>query len=145
MDDVSRVCWLAGPPRPFSQRSLCGFPTPAFLSACRCPPTKCTSITPTAQGSYNGYPVLPGYWGSYCLDGLAMALWGLYHSNSFEEAIIRVVNFLGDADSTGAVVGQMAGALYGYRGIKAGPPDRKVCGELPARQGGSHAMLSSGD
>jgi ADP-ribosylglycohydrolase len=72
------------------------------------------------EGTYNGYPILPGYWGSYCFDGLAMALWGIYHSNCFEEAVIRVVNLLGDADSTGAVVGQMAGALYGYRSIERG-------------------------
>ena len=70
------------------------------------------------EGSYNGYPVLPSYWGSYCLDGLAMALWGVYHTTSFEAAVRKVVNLLGDADSTGAVAGQMAGALYGYRSLK---------------------------
>ncbi len=32
-----------------------------------------------------------------------------------------------DADSTGAVAGQMAGALYGYSGIKAGPAGTQVC------------------
>eukprot|EP00667_Euglena_gracilis_P006083 EG_transcript_6131 len=72
------------------------------------------------EGLYNGYPVIPDYFGSYCLDGLAMALWGLYHSASFEEAVIKVVNLLGDADSTGAVAGQLAGAVYGYSGIRAG-------------------------
>jgi ADP-ribosyl-[dinitrogen reductase] hydrolase len=66
---------------------------------------------------YNGYPVLAEYFGSYCLDGLAMALHAVYHSGSFGEAIERCVNFLGDADSTGAVAGQIAGAIYGYRSI----------------------------
>ena len=35
----------------------------------------------------------------------------------FDAAIERCVNLLGDADSTGAVAGQIAGAMYGYRAI----------------------------
>jgi ADP-ribosylglycohydrolase len=66
---------------------------------------------------YNGYPVLPEYFGSYCMDGLAMALYAVYHSGSFGEAVERCVNFLGDADSTAAVAGQIAGAIYGYGSI----------------------------
>eukprot|EP01001_Neometanema_parovale_P000115 NODE_1011_length_1940_cov_132.615300_g960_i0.p1 GENE.NODE_1011_length_1940_cov_132.615300_g960_i0~~NODE_1011_length_1940_cov_132.615300_g960_i0.p1 ORF type:complete len:563 (+),score=105.46 NODE_1011_length_1940_cov_132.615300_g960_i0:58-1689(+) len=73
------------------------------------------------NGTYNGYPILPGYFGSYCMDGLSMSLWALYRSDNFESAIVRIVNLLGDADSTGAVAGQMAGALYGYTAIKDGP------------------------
>eukprot|EP01061_Rhynchopus_euleeides_P010136 TRINITY_DN1948_c0_g4_i1.p1 TRINITY_DN1948_c0_g4~~TRINITY_DN1948_c0_g4_i1.p1 ORF type:complete len:622 (+),score=164.25 TRINITY_DN1948_c0_g4_i1:237-1868(+) len=69
------------------------------------------------DGRYNGYPVIPTYWGAYCMDGLAMALWALYHSNSFSECIIKVVNLLGDADTTGAIAAQMAGAIYGWKGI----------------------------
>lgn len=75
-----------------------------------------------AERTYNGYPISAGYFGSYCLDGLAMALWGVYHTTTFDQAVISVVNLLGDADSTGAVAGQLAGALYGYQGIKAGTP-----------------------
>jgi len=68
-----------------------------------------------ARGSrYNGYPVSAGYFGSYALDGLAMALWAVYHSESFDEAIEKSVNLLGDSDSHGSVAGQIAGALYGY-------------------------------
>uniref|UniRef100_A0A7S1HTZ1 ADP-ribosylglycohydrolase n=1 Tax=Eutreptiella gymnastica TaxID=73025 RepID=A0A7S1HTZ1_9EUGL len=78
------------------------------------------------EGSYNGYPVLPSYWGSYCLDGLAMALWGVYHTTCFEAAVLKVVNLLGDADSTGAVAGQMAGALYGYQSLKGANGSRPV-------------------
>eukprot|EP01061_Rhynchopus_euleeides_P010132 TRINITY_DN1948_c0_g1_i1.p1 TRINITY_DN1948_c0_g1~~TRINITY_DN1948_c0_g1_i1.p1 ORF type:complete len:568 (+),score=150.75 TRINITY_DN1948_c0_g1_i1:164-1867(+) len=69
------------------------------------------------DGTYNGYPVLLTYFGAYCMDGLAMALWALYHSNSFSECIIRAVNLLGDADTIGAIAGQMAGAIYGWKGI----------------------------
>ena len=74
--------------------------------------------TITNRGSnYNGYPVLPGYFGSFCMDGLAIALWSVYHTNSFDEAIERCVNVLGDADSTGSIAGQIAGAFYGYSTI----------------------------
>eukprot|EP00439_Symbiodinium_sp_Y106_P017182 s8226_g2.t1 len=35
----------------------------------------------------------------------------------FSGCILRVVNLLGDADTTGAVAGQMAGALYGWQAV----------------------------
>lgn len=71
-----------------------------------------------ARGSrYNGYPVSAGYFGSYSMDGLAMALWAVYNTKSFDEAITKSVNLLGDADSHGSIAGQLAGALYGYNGI----------------------------
>ena len=72
------------------------------------------------DGRYNGYPVIPTYWGAYCMDGLAMALWGLHQSESFEECVIKTVNLLGDADTTGAIASQMAGAIYGWKGITTG-------------------------
>ena len=52
------------------------------------------------------------YIGSYCMDGLAMALHVLYHTNNFKDAILKAVNLCGDADSVGSVVGQIAGAFY---------------------------------
>eukprot|EP00927_Polykrikos_kofoidii_P062538 TRINITY_DN57354_c0_g1_i1.p1 TRINITY_DN57354_c0_g1~~TRINITY_DN57354_c0_g1_i1.p1 ORF type:complete len:686 (-),score=100.59 TRINITY_DN57354_c0_g1_i1:26-2083(-) len=67
--------------------------------------------------TYNGYPCYPDYYGSYCIDGLAVALWSFYHTGSFMEAITRCVNFLGDADTTAAICGQLAGAFYGYDAI----------------------------
>eukprot|EP00039_Didymoeca_costata_P018642 m.334334 g.334334 ORF g.334334 m.334334 type:complete len:518 (+) comp17336_c0_seq1:30-1583(+) len=66
---------------------------------------------------YNGYPVLPAYYGAFSMDGLALALHCVYHTKSFDEALVRVVNFLGDADSTGSIACQLAGALYGYASI----------------------------
>ena len=57
--------------------------------------------------SYNGYPVSPGYFGSFSMDGLAIALHCIYHTDSFNAAVVKVVNFFGDADTTGAIVGQV--------------------------------------
>lgn len=57
-----------------------------------------------ARGSdYNGFHVSRGYFGSFCMDGLAMALHAVYTTNSFEEAVTKAVNMLGDADSVGAI------------------------------------------
>eukprot|EP01084_Bolivina_argentea_P046330 85316_1 len=67
--------------------------------------------------SYNGYPNTQGYFGSYCMDGLAMGLHSLYNSNSFGETIKNAVNMLGDADSTGSIAGQLAGAWYGFKNV----------------------------
>lgn len=66
---------------------------------------------------YNGNPVSSGYFGSYCVDALAIAFNSLYNTNNFNDAILRCVNMLGDADSTGSVTGQIAGAFYGYNSI----------------------------
>eukprot|EP00928_Gymnodinium_smaydae_P080276 TRINITY_DN64003_c0_g1_i1.p1 TRINITY_DN64003_c0_g1~~TRINITY_DN64003_c0_g1_i1.p1 ORF type:complete len:107 (-),score=7.73 TRINITY_DN64003_c0_g1_i1:24-317(-) len=51
------------------------------------------------------------------MDGLAMALWALWHSESFSGCVLRAVNLLGDADTVGAIAAQLAGAYYGHNGI----------------------------
>lgn len=48
---------------------------------------------------------------------LEAALWGFYHTTSFEEGCLNVVNQGYDADSVGAVYGQIAGAHYGEMNI----------------------------
>merc|ERR1712137_1293267 len=49
--------------------------------------------------TYNGYPVTRGYFGAFCMDGLAMALWAVYNTSCFDDAVTRCANLLGDADS----------------------------------------------
>jgi ADP-ribosylglycohydrolase len=44
------------------------------------------------------------------------ALWAFYHGNSFGEGCLLAVNLGDDADTTGAVYGQLAGAFYGEDG-----------------------------
>jgi ADP-ribosyl-[dinitrogen reductase] hydrolase len=67
--------------------------------------------------SYNGYPVSAGYFGAYSMDGLAMALHAVYNNSTFEDTVAHAMNLLGDADSTGSIAGQIAGALYGYKAV----------------------------
>ena len=51
------------------------------------------------------------------MDGLAMGLHALYNSTSFGDAVMKAVNMLGDADSTGSIAGQLAGAWYGFTDV----------------------------
>lgn len=53
----------------------------------------------------------------YVIHTLEAALWCFYRSNSFEEGAIMAVNLGDDADTTGAVFGQIAGAFYGVDNI----------------------------
>jgi len=62
------------------------------------------------------------------------AVWGLLTTQSFEEAVVQVVNLGDDTDSAGAVVGALAGATYGLGAV----PERwqqAVRGEWPVRSG----------
>jgi ADP-ribosyl-[dinitrogen reductase] hydrolase len=50
---------------------------------------------------------------------LESAVWGLLTTDSFEEAVVQVVNLGNDADTAGTVVGALAGAAYGLEAIPA--------------------------
>ena len=53
-------------------------------------------------------------------ETVAIALYcALRHADSFEDAVIAAVNHDGDSDSTGAVTGNIMGALLGMEGIPA--------------------------
>jgi ADP-ribosylglycohydrolase len=49
----------------------------------------------------------------YVVASLEAALWAFFMSRSFEEGCLLAVNLGDDADTTGAVYGQLAGAFYG--------------------------------
>lgn len=53
----------------------------------------------------------------YAIHGLQVAAWAMENSNSFEEGLLKVVNLGNDADSNGAIFGQLAGAFYGLEEI----------------------------
>ena len=53
----------------------------------------------------------------WAVSTLQAALWAFETTTSFEDALIAAVNLGGDADSIGAVCGQIAGAYYGYEAI----------------------------
>ncbi|CAN5225762.1 hypothetical protein BH11PLA2_BH11PLA2_50180 [soil metagenome] len=49
----------------------------------------------------------------YVIKSLEAAAWCFLTTNTFHEAILKAVNLGDDADTTGAVCGQIAGAFYG--------------------------------
>jgi len=53
----------------------------------------------------------------YVVESLEAALWAFHRTNSFREAVLLAVNLGDDADTTGAICGQLAGAYYGLSGI----------------------------
>ena len=69
------------------------------------------------DGNYNGYGTSKAYFGSYAPDATAMALHAVFHTTSFVDSMTMCINWCGDADTTGAVMAQISGALYGARGI----------------------------
>lgn len=48
---------------------------------------------------------------------LEAALWALYNTSTFEEGALAAVNLGDDADTTAAIYGQLAGAIYGIDAI----------------------------
>ena len=53
----------------------------------------------------------------YVVKSLEAALWAVHAAEDFREAVLRAVNLGDDADTTGAVCGQLAGACWGESGI----------------------------
>lgn len=55
--------------------------------------------------------------GGYIVETLQAVFQALFGTHDFETALIDVVNRGGDADTTGAILGMIAGALYGREAI----------------------------
>jgi ADP-ribosyl-[dinitrogen reductase] hydrolase len=53
----------------------------------------------------------------FVVRSLEAALWALHNSRSFRDGALLAVNLGNDADTTGAVYGQLAGAIYGESAI----------------------------
>lgn len=76
-------------------------------------------IAELALGSFKhrGPPAIQGT--GYVVRSLEAALWAFSRTDSFEEAVLAAVNLGDDADTTGAICGQLAGAFYGRSAIPA--------------------------
>lgn len=77
----------------------------------------CAELADIAQGTFlsKTYEELSN--SGYVVDSLESALWCFYHTENFKDAILSAVNLGGDADTIGAICGQIAGAYYGMHGI----------------------------
>ena len=77
----------------------------------------CPHILAIAQGCYQGKSQDEIKGSGYVVQSLEAALWAFWNSEDFEYGALLAVNLGDDADTTGAVYGQIAGACYGVGGI----------------------------
>ena len=70
-----------------------------------------------AAGSFRSKqpPAIVG--SGYVVKSLEAALWAFHGTKDFREAVLKAVNLGDDADTTGAICGQLAGAYWGESGI----------------------------
>lgn len=71
----------------------------------------CDAIKEVASGSFKTKqpPEIKGT--GFVVQSLEAALWAFYHTNNFKDGALKAVNLGNDADTTGAVYGQIAGII----------------------------------
>ena len=74
-------------------------------------------IQEIAFGSFCGKrpPEIKG--AGWVVKSLEASLWAFHEARTFEDAVLKAVNLGDDADTTGAICGQLAGAYWGETGI----------------------------
>jgi len=53
----------------------------------------------------------------YVVESMEAALWAFYHTDNYKDGSLMAVNLGDDADTTGAIYGQLAGVYYGMSEI----------------------------
>ena len=76
-------------------------------------------ITPIMAGSWRGKARDDMRASGYVSHSLQASLWSVARSGDYRGAVLLAANLGEDADTTGAIAGQLAGALYGEAGIPA--------------------------
>jgi ADP-ribosyl-[dinitrogen reductase] hydrolase len=76
-----------------------------------------TEIDEVAAGSFiqREPPEIKGV--GFVVKALEAALWAFHRSDNYRDGVLLAVNLGDDADTTGAIYGQLAGAYYGESGI----------------------------
>ncbi|SNB59177.1 ADP-ribosylglycohydrolase [Marinobacter sp. es.042] len=77
------------------------------------------AIAKIAAGSYRERKPAEIRGSGYVVHTLEAALWALVTTDDFRSGLLKLVNLGEDADTTGAVYGQLAGAIYGSERIPA--------------------------
>ena len=70
-----------------------------------------------AKAEYRNFSIDDISGSGYVTESLEAALWCFYTTANFRDAVLKAVNLGDDADTTGAITGQVAGAYYGKSGI----------------------------
>jgi ADP-ribosyl-[dinitrogen reductase] hydrolase len=75
----------------------------------------------------------PGRASGYIVDTMQTVLHHFFYTDSFEDCVVQTVNRGEDADTTGAIAGMLAGALYGVEAIPLrwlNKLDKKITSEI---------------
>jgi ADP-ribosyl-[dinitrogen reductase] hydrolase len=89
----------------------------------------CENVRAIAEGQYRSKHRNQIASSGYVIHCLEASAWCFWHGNTFAEAVLMAVNLGNDADTTGAVCGQLAGAFYGEEAIPAAWRERLVMAE----------------
>jgi ADP-ribosylglycohydrolase len=76
-------------------------------------------VAAVAQGAWAEKSPPRIFGGGQAAQALEAVLWAFERGHSFRDTVLAAVNLGGDADVTGAMAGQLAGAHYGSAGIPA--------------------------
>lgn len=74
-------------------------------------------ISPIMDGSWRGKVRSDIHASGYVAHALEASLWSVARTGDYRGAVLLAANLGEDADTTGAITGQLAGALYGAAGI----------------------------
>lgn len=76
-------------------------------------------VRPILKGSWRGKKRDDVKSSGYVVHALEAAIWSVARTADFRSAVLTAANLGDDADTTAAIAGQLAGALYGHSGIPA--------------------------
>jgi ADP-ribosylglycohydrolase len=100
-----------------------------------------TKVAEVAGGSFKRKKPPQVCGSGYVIHTLEAALWAFHTTDNFRDGALAVVNLGEDADTTGAVYGQLAGVFYGEEGIPAEWRAKLSMRELIEKRAGElHAM-----
>ena len=132
--------------------ALSGMPKRELLNNEYEPAVKCWIENPLAEkvaqiarGSFKVKepPLIRG--SGYVIHTLEAALWAFHTTATFRDGALRVVNLGEDADTTGAVYGQIAGAYYGADDIPSEWRDKLAMRDLIEQRAAELHALGLGE
>lgn len=97
--------------------AIAGKPRSAVLRDRAGDPTYAGQIAAIMGGSWRGKTRDAVSSSGYVAHSLEAAIWCVGRTGSFAEAVLLAANLGDDADTVGAITGQLAGALNGYKAI----------------------------
>lgn len=101
-----------------AKETLCGAGCAPLAGIWKSEPLE-SQVAEVAGGSFKQREP-PDIQGSgFVVRSMEAALWAFHHGRTFEEGVLLAVNLGDDADTTGAIYGQLAGAYYGDGAIPA--------------------------